>query len=107
MVSCCTLFLCRKFYYYKKIHCRAAVFGSDINQIVRRLGELTSYSALPNTLAVFRRPTFEGNKGGEKGRKRKDRTPIEMMPPNQNPKYVTVFALLLRDLETLAKHIAM
>jgi len=53
---------------------QSCTFGSDINQIVRRL-ELRPipYSAPPYPLAVFKGLTSKGNKGGEEGRGREER----------------------------------
>jgi len=49
---------------------RAALFGSDINQIVRRLRPQTptggAYSAAPDPLAVFSRPTVLVREGRER-----------------------------------------
>jgi len=94
MVSCSLLvfiLLLRKF--TKIVASRAAVFGSDISQIVRRLGRRPrhhygTYSAPPDPIAVFSGPTSRERKGG-KGRRggegRGGGAPIEMMPPK--PKF--------------------
>jgi len=83
MVSCSLLvfYTENNFYSVKKIHkncCkqRAALFGSEINKIVRRLGFTPdptggAYSAPPGLLAVFMGPTSKGMKGGE-GERRKE-----------------------------------